>query len=152
MQYFENGEYTPYGFAFDIGYMTQQAIMRYKRGFSPECCGGKDVNTNGNGSLMRIAPLAFTLRNMTDFIERTKRVKTYSELTHGHPRSVLACIIYIEILLNLLNGDDLEQAVNTASKYCLTNLKRTEYKSEFQHYKRVFDGSLTSAPIENIES
>ena len=50
--YFENGAYTPYGSVFDIGYTTEQAILRYKRGVVPEYCGGRDANSNGNGSLL----------------------------------------------------------------------------------------------------
>lgn len=152
MRYFEKGDYTPYGSVFDIGYTTQQAILRYKRGFAPECCGGRDENSNGNGSLMRITPLVFVLRNTTDFTERVKIVKRYSELTHGHPRSILACIIYIEILHGLLNGCSLEQAVGIASKYCVEHLKSTEYENEFHHYKRIFDGTIKTVPIENIKS
>ena len=150
--YFENGAYTPYGSVFDIGYTTEQAILRYQRGVVPEYCGGREANSNGNGSLMRIAPLVFVLRHVADFTARVKIVKRYSALTHGHPRSVLACIVYIEILQNLLNGKSLEQAIDTASKYCVEHLKGTEYENEFQYYKRIFDGTLSTVPMTNIES
>ena len=101
---------------------------------------------------MRIAPLVFVLRHVADFTARIKIVKRYSELTHGHPRSVLACIVYIEILQNLLNGKRLEQAIDAASKYCVEHLKGTEYENEFQYYKRIFDGTLSTVPMTNIES
>ena len=88
---------------------------------------GRDANSNGNGSLMRIAPLVFVLRHVADFTARVKIVKRYSALTHGHPRSVLACIVYIEILQNLFNGKSLEKAIDAASKYCVEYLKKTNF-------------------------
>ncbi|QTQ15715.1 ADP-ribosylglycohydrolase family protein [Treponema parvum] len=150
--WFEKGKYTPHGKAFDIGRTTQLAVLKYNMGVPPEMCGGTDENSNGNGSLMRIAPIAFTLRAVEDFGKRVQRVKACSRLTHGHPRTVLACVIYIETMIRLFDTDDLEGALQKASQTCLDNLKGTEYENEFQHYKRIFDGSIKDAPIDSIES
>lgn len=52
------GDYTPYGHTFDCGISTSRAIMNYGRGMDPLQCGGKTDYDNGNGSLMRILPVA----------------------------------------------------------------------------------------------
>ncbi len=55
--WYDQGEYTPFGTAFDIGRGTESAIMRYQRGYGIKECGGKTEHDNGNGSLMRIMPV-----------------------------------------------------------------------------------------------
>ena len=56
-----NGAYTPGGKKFDIGNTCAHAISRYRRGCTPALCGSNKMNENGNGSLMRILPMAFVL-------------------------------------------------------------------------------------------
>ena len=63
--YFGN-KYTPHGKVFDVGHATQAAIMRYHRDTPALLCGGRDVMDNGNGSLMRILPLAFVKHTKED--------------------------------------------------------------------------------------
>jgi ADP-ribosylglycohydrolase len=53
--------YTPHGHTFDCGKTTMEAIYRFARGTEPVLCGGAAETDNGNGSLMRILPLAFYL-------------------------------------------------------------------------------------------
>lgn len=55
------GEYTPYGEVFDVGIATREAISRYMTGIEPSQCGGVGEHDNGNGSLMRILPLACSI-------------------------------------------------------------------------------------------
>ena len=56
-----NGAYTPGGKKFDVGHTCGWAIDRYRRGCTPALCGSNKMNENGNGSLMRILPMAFVL-------------------------------------------------------------------------------------------
>ena len=51
----------------------------------------------GNGSLMRIAPLAFTAA--TD-----EEISEVSAITHAHRTSTDACIIFVELMRNVMNG------------------------------------------------
>ena len=53
------GVFSPVNMAFDQGIGTMNAIESFICGTEPIRCGGCDVNNNGNGSLMRILPLAF---------------------------------------------------------------------------------------------
>ena len=62
MNQYRSGYMTPYNECFDIGIATEQAIDRFMSGHEPETCGGTSESNNGNGALMRISPLAFTLK------------------------------------------------------------------------------------------
>lgn len=89
-----NGAYTANGNVFDIGTTTYRALNE-KRGID-------DILSNGNGSLMRILPLAF--------IESTeKQIASVSAITHGHDISKLACRIYVHIAKQILKGKTLEE-------------------------------------------
>jgi ADP-ribosyl-[dinitrogen reductase] hydrolase len=108
-QYFEHWRYqgfwTASGDVFDIGNATQQAIDKFKNGERPELSGGSDASSNGNGSLMRILPLALYLldKPMNERFELTKQV---SSITHRHIRSVIACFYYLEFARQLISKVD----------------------------------------------
>lgn len=97
-------DYTARGTVFDVGCTTQQAIYRYSRGWKPESCGGYAEKDNGNGSLMRIIPLAFLNCNLGD-------VAKVSSLTHGHIISINACEIYVWIAKMLIDGKGIREAI-----------------------------------------
>ena len=56
VKWLDDGAFTPYGYAYDIGRGTINAIHRYKRYHKPLKAGNIDERSNGNGSLMRIMP------------------------------------------------------------------------------------------------
>lgn len=95
-----NNFWTPRGDVFDIGIATSQAIDRLANGEKPDLAGGFDVSSNGNGSLMRIAPLVFYLLDKP-INERFEIAKQVSSITHGHIRSVIACFYYLEFARQL---------------------------------------------------
>lgn len=103
-RWFESGAYTPYGECFDIGRTTMTAIRRFRGGCKPVRCGGKGFNANGNGSLMRIIPIAFVDHTVDDILN-------LSSLTHAHDISLMACRLYVQIAENLMNGMPKEEAV-----------------------------------------
>ncbi len=62
--YYDNF-WTAHGAVFDIGNTTSEAIFRLKQGNkNPAKAGAIDEYSNGNGSLMRIIPLAFVLQKL----------------------------------------------------------------------------------------
>ncbi|WP_294315400.1 ADP-ribosylglycohydrolase family protein [uncultured Chryseobacterium sp.] len=105
LQWYNAEIWTPHGRIFDIGIATSQAIHRIGKGIFPTLCGGNSEFDNGNGSLMRILPLAFYIKDLP-IEKRFDTVKEVSSITHGHIRSVLACFIYLELVLELLKGKD----------------------------------------------
>jgi len=102
--YFHNF-WTPYGEVFDIGIATRFAINRLAEGIKPNAAGGNELTSNGNGALMRIAPLVFYLKDKP-VSERFELTRQVSSITHGHIRSVIACFYYLEFAMRLLEVKD----------------------------------------------
>ena len=98
------GDYTPYGEVFDCGISTNTAILNYRKGMEPLECGGKSEWENGNGSLMRILPVALYCaeRLATDEMDAREFIYNLSALTHAHLRSKIGCLIYSKLIADLL--------------------------------------------------
>lgn len=57
---FRNGDYTATGEVFDIGITTLQSLSKFELGIdTAENCGQENIMDNGNGSLMRMLPIAY---------------------------------------------------------------------------------------------
>ena len=67
LEFYFNALWTPHGKVFDIGNTTVLAIQQISMGEPLEFCGGNSENSNGNGSLMRILPLAYYLKDTGSF-------------------------------------------------------------------------------------
>ena len=106
-KWWRKGEYTATGEVFDVGGTCSEAMCNYYYGkIDPVKCGGKENHNNGNGSLMRILPVAFVCyKNNLDSAARYKLAKEVSSLTHAHEISILGCYIYINFVFYLLNGE-----------------------------------------------
>lgn len=98
------GKFTPAGYVFDIGNTTRMSICRFMNGTDCSRCGGCAEFDNGNGSLMRIPPLAFLNCNLGD-------VAKVSSLTHGNIISIHACEIYVWIAKMLIDGKGIREAI-----------------------------------------
>lgn len=80
------------GHVFDVGLQTAQAIDRLARGVPAAEAGSRDEQANGNGSLMRVLPLALWHKGSAeDLVADAHR---QSLLTHGHMRSQVCCALY----------------------------------------------------------
>lgn len=105
LQWEDENYWTAHSDVFDIGISTSRAISRLRQGESPEASGCTEASSNGNGSLMRIAPLVFYLAGKP-INERFEMTKQVSSITHAHIRSVISCFYYVEFALLLLQGKD----------------------------------------------
>jgi len=115
LQWYNEEVWTPHGRVFDIGIATSQAIHRISKGTSPTLCGGTSEFDNGNGSLMRILPLLFYIKDFP-IEKRFDITKDVSRITHGHIRSALACFIYLEFALEILNKKEKWEAYKAMQK------------------------------------
>ncbi|HEX5668769.1 MAG TPA: ADP-ribosylglycohydrolase family protein [Chitinophagaceae bacterium] len=97
--------WTPHGKVFDAGGATRNAIAKIASNVNPLEAGGKGEDSNGNGSLMRILPLLWHVRELPES-DRFKAISQVSSLTHAHIRSVLACYYYLEFARGILEGRD----------------------------------------------
>jgi ADP-ribosylglycohydrolase len=96
------------GHVFDIGNTTAIALRRgaelLEEGRSPEMNGESHDRSQGNGSLMRILPLALWHRG--DASELVEWAMIQSSLTHAHPTCLVCCAIYCLWVRNILDGVD----------------------------------------------
>ena len=82
--------YTAGGETFDVGTTTRIALERGQ--------GLDDYHANGNGSLMRILPWAFT--NATD-----EEIRAVSAITYAHKISADACVDYVHLARQLIRKE-----------------------------------------------
>ena len=145
----DDGKYNQY-YTFDIGNTTRRGLNRFKNGAEALQSGGAEVRDNGNGSLMRILPLAF----IPDIDYET--VENVSSLTHAHDRSKIACVLYVEIAKSMLENDltideHIRNSIDKIKDYYNDN-------EELDAFKRIisddFTGEIRSGGyvIDTIES
>lgn len=151
-RWYNEAYWTAHGDVFDIGNTTFLAIVNWRQGTPPLEAGGKSENSNGNGSLMRILPMAYCHKslNLSELILRTHQV---SCITHAHLRSQMACGIYISIAVSLLEDADKLQAAYLQGLQQINNIySSSEYASEMRYFARVFSGEIAHLPVEEIRS
>jgi len=99
--WWRQGDYSCTGTCFDIGVTTRQALARYERSGDPYA-GSTDPMSAGNGSLMRLAPVALAhWRNRSVLADVAAR---QSRTTHAAPEAVAACTAYAEMLADAIAG------------------------------------------------
>lgn len=137
--------WTPWGKAFDIGGATRTALNQIKQGDPAEQAGGIDDYSNGNGSLMRILPVAlrFASASPAQLLEYAHRA---SAITHRHPRSQLACGFYCLMVARLLDGDS--PALAHAAAVCIAReqYRQPPFAAELGHFELVLSPKLAELP------
>lgn len=150
-RWYRQGYWTAHGDVFDSGLTTRLAITKFETGTLPIQAGGNSEDSNGNGSLMRILPMAYCYQKLT-FSELITRTHQVSCLTHAHLRSQMACGIYVSIALGLLAGEDLPTAYLRGLEKIQPFYTSGEYLPEMRHFARVFSGNIAQLPIAEINS
>lgn len=150
-RWYKAAYWTPRGEIFGIGESTHAVIMRLKQGIPPLEAGGISEMSNGNGSLMRILPMAYCHKNLT-FRELITRVHQVSCITHAHLRSQMACGIYISIAVELLQGAKPQAAYLQGLQNIQALYADEEYIPEKPNFHRVFSGELAQLPEAEINS
>lgn len=110
-KFWHRGAYAVDNRVFDIGFQTQQGLAEYEAGTSCYLSGGADERDNGNGSLMRVLPVAFLVCKD----EETIRIAMEQSLpTHRHIRSQLVCALYTLLVKRVAIGLPFDVALDTA--------------------------------------
>jgi ADP-ribosylglycohydrolase len=165
--WYEENFWAARGEVFDIGIATAHALRRIKNGANPLVSGGNTERDNGNGSLMRILPLIFYIKDKNITL-RFQIIKEVSAITHAHIRSVLGCFIYTEFALQLLAGHEkyiayrnMQILVNDFIKECDREPEvenetgnRIFPELELNKYHRILEDPINSElqyPIQSIE-
>ncbi len=103
----ERGQNTVHGTCFDIGATTRAAIEAYvATGFAAS--GRMEANSAGNGSLVRLAPVAIFARGRRD--DAAFLALKQSRATHAHPECLDACSLFTAQLVDALSGADKDAA------------------------------------------
>lgn len=149
--------WTPRGRVFDIGIQTSKAIARIDRFLEmglrikpiPEL--GVNEKENGNGSLMRILPLAFFLKDKPAE-EGYRIIREVSALTHAHARAVTGCFIYVRFIMSLLEGKDKYQAYAELRNFIPDFCRKNTGSSEYEYYSRILFNNIADFPEAAIRS
>jgi len=148
IMWLDKGYMTPIGKAFGIGRATYASINNLKQGKSPSDSGLKDEYSNGNGSLMRILPVAFYTSKL--YIDKrfdiTSRV---SAITHAHPRSIIACCIYVQMATELFAGRDKREAYSNTQEIIKEYFKGHD---QLAHFSRIIFSDISQGGREDISS
>ena len=97
----EEGYNSVTGVCFDIGNATDGALRSFRETGEP-LSGSTDPRTAGNGSLMRLSPVA--IRWWHDRSKATAAARLQSRTTHGAAQAVEACALYVELLIEAIAG------------------------------------------------
>lgn len=144
VKWFDESYWTPHGRVFDIGFTTIQSINRIKEGY--ENTGGVGERDNGNGSLMRVLPLAYFLYNSTTS-EKVEIVEMVSSITHAHHISKMACVFYVEFIIQLLKGKSKSDAYQNSITFF-----QEVYKTNLQPFSRILSGTIQNLKESEINS
>lgn len=146
-----NNEYTATNKVFDIGMTTKYALIKYfNNKIDATMCGGTNINENGNGSLMRMLPIALYCfyKNIKDDNEIFTLVKNSSSITHAHDISILGCYIYVRYVISLL------ETKNKISSYNF--IKKLDYSMFIEEvkleYSRIIFSDISTLNINDINS
>ena len=92
VNWYEHGYLAVDNNVFDVGIQTASALARLAAGVPPLEAGGTDERGKGNGSLMRVLPLALWHRGTDEALVRDAHDQ--SCLTHGHVTVQACCALY----------------------------------------------------------
>lgn len=158
LRWAEEGYMTAHNEVFDMGFATREALVRFSEGTPPLKCGGTGTYDNGNGSLMRILPLALWLHDHINekFPHDSSSyqiIHNVSALTHAHPISLISCGIYCSVANELICGrtslKDIQNGITTAKDFYQSLPEFSRYLPKFE---RVDVYLLQSLPKEDISS
>jgi ADP-ribosylglycohydrolase len=106
LAWWDDRAYTPDGDSpFDIGSATAEALGRLRAGTPAIDAGGTGERDQGNGSLMRILPIAL-VDVADDDPELVERAHLAGRVTHGHPNCQVTCALYVLLVRTLVEHPD----------------------------------------------
>jgi ADP-ribosyl-[dinitrogen reductase] hydrolase len=150
-KWLSEGYWTPSNKTFGVGRTTLGALSSIKKGVKAVEAGGKSEKDNGNGSLMRILPIAFYL-NKNDYEDRFEIIHNVSSITHGHLRCQIACSIYVQYAVNLIRGFDKKESYGLMQRDIFNNYNESFYKHEIKLFNRILCEDISNCNVDEINS
>ena len=117
-EWINNAKYTATNEVFDIGTTTKYSLMRYwNNKIDATKCGGNAISENGNGSLMRMLPIAFyCFYNKTEDNDIINIVRNTSSITHAHEISIIGCYMYVKYIIFILSNNNKTESYKLLQK------------------------------------
>ena len=150
-EFYYDGYWAPRKVVFKVCKETGEAINRLRGGVGPEDSGNREENKNCNGSLKRILPLAFLLRN-ADRDERFSVIHAVSSITHAQICSQMACGLYADMAVRLLRRGDPAAAYTAMQEEGLEYYSRSPFSYELPSFSRILNGDVSSCPESEIHT
>jgi len=116
LAWWHEGKYSVIDRCFDIGNTTSNALKRFEMSREARSSGDASEGSCGNGSSMRLAPVAIAYANLyPDRITNLATKAMESSLpTHAHPKCTSACAYLATVLAALAHGEDREAVLSPA--------------------------------------
>ncbi len=145
-----NGDYTSTKKAFNVGVTTNRALNNYFLGkMKPVDCGLNNADSNDNGSLLRMLPIAiYCYEKRLNFQEISELVNNITSLTHRHEISKLGNYIYVNYCILLLDGYDKYRAYELLKKIDYSMYKR----DAINRFRKVIKNKIYNFDLKDIYS
>jgi ADP-ribosyl-[dinitrogen reductase] hydrolase len=103
VDWWQDGHNSHSGMCFDIGVTTAKALAQFRRTGNP-LAGSSDRRAAGNGSLMRLSPVAIRWHRSKE--QAIAAARKQSITTHGAAEAVDACAYYAALIVDAIAGGD----------------------------------------------
>mgnify|MGYP000364291541 CR=1 FL=1 len=125
IEWYHNGKYSVNGWCFDIGGTTKRALETYFINKDVKTCADPHPDASGNGSIMRLAPVAIYASQATTIgVQFDEIVDTVAKMgllsshtTHSSEQCRSACRYMSVVLTALICGEDREKVLSPDWKY-----------------------------------
>ena len=118
VNWWRNGNYSPTGRCFDIGITTRNALATFERNGDP-FAGSRSPDAAGNGSLMRLSPIAIWGVAVGE-IKMREVARGQSATTHAARACLEACEAYSVIVRKAITDGNFELGLESCDRLDLT--------------------------------
>lgn len=132
LQWHDEGYMSSNGRCFDIGLTTSEALERYRSNGNP-MAGSKKPDSAGNGSIMRLSPVAIYYQDTPELA--IKFAAEQSKTTHHAVECLTACRLLAQVLVRALHGLPKEEVLapmqqDKSELTALSAIAEGKYKSK----------------------
>lgn len=149
--WYKEGLWSARGNVFDVGMATASALERIMAGTKAANAGGVRDSENGNGSLMRLLPVAVShSREPIDVLLHA--VHSASDVTHRHRRSEMACGFHALMVKNLLMGQSPQTAFRATIDQFSDFYSDADSRDQWASFQVLLDPTLADRSENEISS
>lgn len=142
--WYDSAYWTPFGRVFDIGNTTRYAMVNIKNG---EYINGGCERDKGNGSLMRILPMACYLYDENIFLIKDT-VENCSALTHSTKECKISCVWYSLLVKYILNGI---KSMSTVIAFAEKDIRKLYTEEELTKFERILSDKVLHMKPEELK-